>query len=261
MTRVIVVHWNKPEGDDRAKRLRAAGYEVAVLHEASGGKQARAWRANPPDAFVIDLARLPSHGRAVAGFIRDTKATRPKPIVFVGGEGEPLAKTKRLFPDAAYSTWGRIKGDLKHALARPPAEPVRPGVMGGYSGTPLPKKLGIKPDSAVALLGAPDGFGTTLGTLPEGVRVLTQPRGRARTVVLFVMSSADLAKRFPAALKAMDDPGALWIAWPKKASGVPCDMGEQDIRDFGLARGLVDYKICAIDHTWSGLCFARRRAT
>lgn len=129
----------------------------------------------------------------------------------------------------------------------------------GYSGTPLPRKLGIKADSVVALLGAPEGFQASLGAA-DGVRFVTHARGKARTIVLFITSGGMLEKRLPAAAACMDPDGsALWVAWPKKASGVPCDITEDDIREVGLARGLVDYKVCAIDHTWSGLCFARRK--
>lgn len=141
------------------------------------------------------------------------------------------------------------------------ASPVVPDTMAGYSGTPLPRKLGIRPGSRVALLGAPDGFsGRTLGPLPVGVTLRSDTRVAFQVAVLFVRSRADLVRRFPAAARAMGQPGALWIAWPKKASGVATDLDGNVVRDFGLAAGLVDYKIAAIDETWSGLCFARRRA-
>jgi hypothetical protein len=131
----------------------------------------------------------------------------------------------------------------------------------GYSGTPLPKKLGIKVGSVVALVGAPEGFlERTLGPLPEGAAVRKGTRSPFNVGLLFARSRADLGRRFPAAAKAMGDPGALWIAWPKKASGVVTDLDESFVRDIGLAAGLVDYKVAAIDAVWSGLCFARRKA-
>lgn len=130
----------------------------------------------------------------------------------------------------------------------------------GYSGTPLPKKLGIKAGSRVALIGAPVGFERTLGPLPDEATVRRSARGIAQVVLLFAPSARDLARRFPGAARAMGQPGALWVAWPKKASGVVTDLAEGQVRDFGLAAGLVDYKIAAIDATWSGLCFARRKA-
>jgi hypothetical protein len=131
----------------------------------------------------------------------------------------------------------------------------------GYSGTPLPKKLGIKAGSAVAVIGAPEGFlAHTLGPLPAGTSLREDLRRPFSVGILFVRSRADLGRCFPAAARAMGTPGALWIAWPKKASKVVTDLDEGVVRDFGLAASLVDYKVAAIDATWSGLCFARRKA-
>ncbi len=260
MARLILVHWNSEEAAGRAQRLRDGGHSVDLFHDAERGKDAQRWRENPPDAFVIDLSRLPSHGTAIGGYIREVKALRSKPIVFVGGEPDKVKRTKQLLPDAAYTDWTRIRSALRRAIAHPPAAPVKIQSTSGYSGTPLPKKLGIKPSSTVALLGAPEGFRKTLGALPDQVKLIDHARGKARTILLFITSAADLAKRFPAAARSMDPTGsALWVAWPKKSSGVPCDLGENEVRAFGLARGVVDYKICAIDQTWSGLCFARRK--
>jgi alkylation response protein AidB-like acyl-CoA dehydrogenase len=125
--------------------------------------------------------------------------------------------------------------------------------------TPLPKKLGIRPGSTVSLLGAPADFESTLGTLPENVRFEKDARGRPNVILLFAKSRADLERRFPAASRALAEKGGLWIIWPKKASGVSTDLSEKDVRAFGLSASFVDYKICAVDQTWSGLLFARRR--
>lgn len=150
---------------------------------------------------------------------------------------------------------------LKVATAEPPADPVAPALLEGYLGTPLPKKLGIKAGSVVALLGAPEGFEETLGALPEGVRLRWQARGPADVVLLFSPSCRELARRFPAATRAMADKGRLWIVWPKKASSLATDLTQPTVRSFGLERGFVDYKICAVDATYSGLCFARREGS
>jgi len=144
--------------------------------------------------------------------------------------------------------------------ARPRPEQKPKPAPAGYSGTPLPKKLGIKPGSVVALLGAPAGFAkSTLGPLPEGARLRSDTRVPYGVGLLFASSKAELARRFPAAKKAMGEPCALWLAWPKQASGVPTDLDGNRVREFALLAGLVDYKVAAIDATWSGLCFARRK--
>src|SRR4051812_38027872 len=123
--------------------------------------------------------------------------------------------------------------------------------MAGYSGTPLPKKLGIRETSRVRILGGPDGFARELG-------VLSRPRGEADVIVLFTRSARELEKGFAAARRSLHKDGGLWIAWPKKASGVATDLDENEVRRTGLALGLVDNKVCAIDDTWSGLRFVVR---
>jgi hypothetical protein len=128
----------------------------------------------------------------------------------------------------------------------------------GYSGTPLPRKLGIKPESRLALLGAPDGFDETLGELPPGVSVRRSARGPLDVIVAFFSQRSELERRLPTLIKALERAGGLWIAWPKRASGLPTDLGDGVVRELGLAAGLVDNKVCAIDGTWSGLRFVYR---
>ena len=119
--------------------------------------------------------------------------------------------------------------------------------MSGYSGTPLPKKLGIKPGHRVLVLGAPDGFAL------DGVEVRTTARGKADVIVSFHDRRAVLARRMPKLRALMQPAAGLWIAWPKRSSGVPTDLTEDVVRDLALANALVDNKVCAIDETWSGL--------
>ena len=261
MARVLLVHWRPDEAAPKVAALRNAGHDVRVL-APSGIPDLRALAGHPPEAIVIDLGRLPSQGRAVATVLRQQRATREVPLLFVEGDREKTARVKALLPDAFYTTWRGLTGALRKAPAtRPKEKPVVPGTMAGYSGTPLPKKLGIRPGSAVALFGAPGRFEKeTLGHLPEGAVVRSDTHSAFNVGLLFVRSKADLSRRFPAVAKAMGGPGALWILWPKKASGVRSDLDEKAVRAFGLARGLVDYKIAAVDATWSALCFARRRA-
>ncbi len=133
--------------------------------------------------------------------------------------------------------------------------------MAGYSGPPLPQKLGIKPGQRVALLGAPAGFARVLGKLPAGVKLESALGARAvyDVIALFTASAAELARRFGPTAKRLDPSGGLWVAWPKKASGVPTDMTEDVVREVALPRGLVDNKVCAIDEVWSGLRVVWRR--
>jgi len=132
--------------------------------------------------------------------------------------------------------------------------------MAGYSGTPLAKKLGIKPGSRVALVGAPTGLERALGPLPEAAVVRRRIAGSVPldVIVLFAPQASVLRSRLPVLIKRLQAAGGLWIAWPKKASGVPTDLGDAQVRAAGLAAGLVDNKVCAIDDTWSGLRFVFR---
>lgn len=125
----------------------------------------------------------------------------------------------------------------------------------GYSGTPLPKKLEIKPGHRVALVAAPSDFLDVLGDLPEGSRIVGSLRGTRPfdVIVWFVKKQSDLEKRFGSIAKRLDPAGGLWVAWPKQASGVATDLNGNTVREAVLASGLVDNKICAIDETWSGL--------
>lgn len=133
--------------------------------------------------------------------------------------------------------------------------------MAGYSGTPLPRKLGIKPGARVGLIRPPAGFEATLGELPDGAAAGLLGRGGSFDVIVcFCRTSEELARDLPGLPPRLDPAGGLWIAWPKKTSGLATDLGEAEVRGRGLRTGLVDNKVCAIDDTWSGLRFVVRRA-
>jgi hypothetical protein len=124
--------------------------------------------------------------------------------------------------------------------------------MAGYSGTPLPKKLGIKPDHRVLAIGPPETLAVDCETGGDD--------GPYDVILLFCPDGAALRAEFPGAQSRLVKNGGLWVCWPKKSSGVPTDLSENPIREYGLARGLVDNKVCAVDETWSGLRFVYRLA-
>jgi hypothetical protein len=126
----------------------------------------------------------------------------------------------------------------------------------GYSGTPLPKKLGIASGSTVALVGAPDGV---IDGLPDDVTVKRQARGKADVVVAFFTERRELERRIEALGRMIFPAGGLWVAWPKRASGLVTTMDENVVRAVALPLGLVDNKVCAIDETWTGLRVVWRR--
>jgi hypothetical protein len=129
--------------------------------------------------------------------------------------------------------------------------------MAGYSGTPLVKKLGIKPGFNVALLNAPAGYASELD-LPAGVTINSRSHQLLDLAQLFVKSEKELRTKFPMYAKRLKAAGMLWVSWPKKSSGVSTDLTENLVREIGLAAGLVDVKICAVSEVWSGLKFVYR---
>ncbi|MCI0336433.1 MAG: DUF3052 domain-containing protein [Acidobacteria bacterium] len=130
--------------------------------------------------------------------------------------------------------------------------------MAGYSGTPLPKKLGIKESHRIAFINAPVNFTLEMGELSPGVEIVKQLRAPLDLIVCFVKSEKELITRFEKLASKLAPAGMLWIAWPKKASGVPTDLTDNIVRRVGLEAGLVDNKVCAIDEVWSGLRFVIR---
>jgi hypothetical protein len=130
--------------------------------------------------------------------------------------------------------------------------------MAGYSGTPLPKKLGIKERSRVALVNAPKDFQSELGEPPDNVEFIKRPTKSLDIILFFVANERALVRDFARLAAKLIANGMIWIAWPKKSSGVTTDLSEQRVRDIGLKCGLVDVKVCAIDDTWSGLKFVYR---
>jgi hypothetical protein len=130
--------------------------------------------------------------------------------------------------------------------------------VAGYSGTPLPKKLGLRAGQRIALVGAPASFPATLGPLPEGATLAPGSRERLDLALLFATRAATLTRDFARLAERLTPAGALWVAWPKKAAKVDTDLSDGVVRRIGLDAGLVDVKVCAIDEVWSGLKFVRR---
>jgi hypothetical protein len=280
---IRLIHWNETEAAQRAERLRALGYDVNAA-PPNGPDLMKELAHEPPLALVVDLSRLPSQGRDVGVSLRQRKSTRHLPLVFVGGEPEKVARIQKLLPDAVYAEWDSIGEALPEAIAHPPQNPVAmDSVFAAYAGRPLAAKLGIREGTATGLIRPFDGLIDLLGQLPPTtqVRDVLAPDPSLDVTVWFVRSTAELEAEM-ASMAAALTRGALWIAWEKAArgrvatgrarrsSGKPSDdqtepgkppdpiTGQQQVRDLGLAAGLVDFKVCAIDETWTALCFARR---
>ncbi|HXJ94046.1 MAG TPA: hypothetical protein VMT20_14450, partial [Terriglobia bacterium] len=213
-------------------------------------------------ALVISLDRLPMQGRDVAIVIRTGKQARQIPIVFAGGEPAKVERVRELLPDATYTSWKNVGNDLEKAFASAPVSAVIPkSNLAGYSGTPLPKKLGVKSHICIALLNEPENFVAYLGELPEGVEFTKAITLKTEVALWFVRSVSELSHQIDSVARRViaADCCRLWIAWAKRTSPLASDVTETLVRASALGAGLVDYKVAAIDDDWSGLLFAPRR--
>jgi CheY-like chemotaxis protein len=254
---VRLVHWDEDEGLERQKQLEALGFDAAYEYDDGLMLVTKTIKSTLPDAVIIDLSRIPSHGRAVAQSIREAKYSRHIPIVFVDGEPEKVERTKQLIPDATYATWRGIKSALSKAIAKPVKNPVVPDHNLAW-GTPTATKLGVKAGFKVALLASPKGFADTLKPLPAKVTFTARADGKSDLFMCFAKSARELQAHL-LAIERVAARQTLWLVWPKKASGVKSDLDGNIVRNTGLAAGWVDFKVCSLDNTWSGLAFKRKK--
>jgi len=251
------ISWDKNNVDSRISTLKDEGLEV-VFGVPCDRSFFPTIEGEAPATILIDLGRSPSQGRDIAINFRRRKSTRTIPIVFVEG-GDSTGAIKALLPDVTFSSWETIGKDILEACAHPPVNPVMPGsLFAAYSGVPLAKKLGIKAGSSVLAIHPPNEYEKLLGELPEGVKLCKDNSTNCDVLFWFVRSQAELNNEM-VRMAARPDFKSLWMIWPKKTSALASDLSQQTIRETGLSHGLVDYKICSLDKTWSGLCFAKRK--
>jgi hypothetical protein len=256
MHRVRVIHWKPTEAAPLIEAIRSGGFIAEYDSDPNGSTITRAIRANPPHAVVIDLSRLPSHGREVGVWLRSLKSTRTIPLVFVGGEPAKLAQVKGVLPDAAYATASNLARVLKSACAARVSDPViPPPVMERYKNKTAAQKLGIAPSATVAVMDAPRDYLAILGALPEGVEVFEDP-SIVQNVTLWFIRDSEAMLHALRRMRAIAARTKLWIVWPKGSSN---KFREGPIRETALDNGLVDYKICSVNEQWSGILFARRK--
>jgi hypothetical protein len=256
MATIRLIHWNAPEGRERKLRLASLGHHVE-FDEVDGAGMGKVLRRSTPDAYVIDLSRLPSGGRTIAMWLRTNKSTRHVPIVFVDGDPAKVKKVKELIPDAVYTTWSKLKTAIPRALAAPPSNPVVPP-SAIYTGRSVLEKLGVKAGMHVCVVNAPPGFVASLKPVPAGVSFTARADARCDLFLAFARNRRDLFGHL-VGLEQHIDRQTLWLAWPKRASRLTTDLDGNVVRTSGLEGGWVDFKICAIDDTWSGLAFKRRK--
>lgn len=260
MTRIRLVHWKPEEAEEGIRLLENSGLEVHA-DPVVVSSFIQELEADRPDAVLIDLSRAPSHGRELAIALRLRKGTRSIPLVFVGGKPEKVEKIRELLPDAGYSEWEKTTAVIERVVREGVKDPIVPeSVFAAYAGKPLTEKLGIKAGFIVALVGAPQGFDSRLGRMPEGSVLVEGVDEGSDLTIWFVRTEGDLHKALPGITDASKR-GPVWIAWPKKGSKMQGELAQQIVRERGMAVGMVDYKICSIDQDWSALLFKWRGTT
>jgi hypothetical protein len=253
---IHLIHWNETEALQRITQLQGLGHQVAYVPYNGGGVMKHI-RASAPHALLIDLTRMPSHGKAVAIEMRRQLKLRTVPIVFAEGDPAKVAPLRELFPDAVFTMWASIGPVLKKL--KPVADPVVPVAANSferYAGTPLHKKLGLKPGMNVALVNPPPAFDRVAADFPDGITWQHQPQRDTHLVFLYADSQATLEADF--ALASRFQP-PVWVFWPKQASGVKTDLTQHVARTFAHGFGYTDCKVCSFDATWSGFLFRLKR--
>jgi hypothetical protein len=242
-----VIHRDVAEATERAARLRDQGFD-AEPYMSLGAKGFRGIRANPPAVALIDLTRLPSYGRAMAALMRESPSLRAIRLVFIEGDPDKNAAVRAMLPEAAIAPWPRIGAAIRRAIAQKPKTPLPPQ----FPRRTLATKLGIQEGSLVALVRAPEGF-----ALPA-IRPHTKV-AEADVILMFFKSAAALGRELPTLPGLMRKGRKVWILWPKQASAQAGDLTMVRIREMAAPFGLVDYKVCAVDETWSGMVLGLRR--
>lgn len=259
MSELRLIHWKVEEAELEIRRLEQAGFQVT--HDPPrGARLLKELEADPPEAILIDLSRIPSQGRDLALAIRKRKGTRRIPIVFVAGDPAKVAKIKALLPDAVYTAWESVAVAIERAIEAGAVDVVVPeSAFAAYAGKPLVEKLGIKVGSRVSLIDPPVGFEAVLGELPDAAELVIDTDADADLALWFLPSAIVLASELASIVEAAKKI-PVWLAWQKGGSARAGDLTQQVVRELAMQAGLVDYKICSIDRNWSALLFTWRRS-
>ena len=258
MRRVCLIHWNEQEAASRLRELAAQGFPAVRL----GPRQITIPQctATQPEAFVIALSRLPTHGKETGIHLRSSAATRHIPLIFAGGAPDRVAGIRELLPDAHFTEWTAIAAALQRALREIPLSVVQPApMMDRFRDRTAAQKLGIHPGFRVAVYGAPPNYPKVIGAVPADVEWIEEPSD-ACDVTLYFLSSLPEFEQALTSFRRLAASSRLWLLWRKSRKNQKTELNEQVIRSAAIAIGLVDYKVCSVDETWSALLFAVKQA-
>jgi hypothetical protein len=259
MSLVRLICWKEDLARERAALLKAARFSVDAS-PLNTSRMIGHIMENPPSAIVIDLDRMPSHGRAVGVVLRRSASARRVPLVFAGGVDEKVERIRQEIPDAVFTPWSAIAPSIRRAVKNAPAQPVKPRpLVERYETSGLVRKLGLKPGMVCALLQAPEGFEECIDDLPEMLQFQPKLAANITLAIWFVRTRAEMEFAADRASLRLPQGASLWIVYPKQSGRYPADFTLTDVRAAALAVGMVDYKVCAVDNDWTGLKFARRK--
>jgi CheY-like chemotaxis protein len=255
---LCLVCWDQSKAGEHATGLEKAGYRITLVTSSVTG-----WisyvRDLAVDAVVLDLDRLPSHGREVGIHLRTSKSTRHLPLVFLGGDPAKAERVRIDLPDATFSVWHDAAQAIARAIDSPVAKPVRPTPMMERSNrSDLAKRLDIKPGLPVYLWGDADFLYEALGDASASLTITRNAKRQACLCLAATRVAAEVEAVFEASAGYAAG-SSIWIIHPKQSGRYATDFNQNDVRATGLAHGWVDYKVCAVDNDWSGLKFSRRK--
>lgn len=255
MARIAVFHWKPAEAGPLVDALKRGGHRVELCEKMADYRRVR---EVPPDAIVIDLSRMPSQGREVGVFFRGAKKTRHVPLVYVGGEPEKVEKNRKVLPDATYTSLPKVRSAVKEAIAHPPENPFVPTqMMDRFADRTAAQKIGIGKDYRVFVVDPPVDYARAVGKLPEGASYDEESSEGCAVTLWFVRDLAEFHSMLPR-MRKLAACSRLWILWRKgKQDGLDGNL----IRESAMAFGLVDYKVCSVDKTWTGMVFAVKKTT
>ena len=258
MPHLRLLHWKASEAAGILDQLRKADYSVDYDEQYSPALM-KQWRESPPDAFVIDLSRLPSHGREIAIALRRSSKMRHVPVVFTNGADEKIEKTRALLPDASYCTSKNLISCLKQIINKPVIHPVQPvSMMDRYGSRSVAQKLGVKSGSTIMLIDPPRDFAKISANFPIGIQFEGDNGGRSDVTLCFIHTIDDLGPTL-SRIRTLAANTKLWILWRKKSSPQHAGVTEPLVRSTAIDLGLVDYKICSVSESWSAMAFARKK--
>lgn len=245
-----MIHREPTEAAQIAGRLRDRGID-ATAYQSLGPRGFRQIRAEQPELILIDLMRLPSYGKTMGVLLRENQALRHIPLVFLAGDPKKTAEVKRMLPDAAFASWNDLSSAIALAAERPVSMPRAPR----QPARSVAQKLGIEANSTLALWNAPKGLSLPL---PKDVRLAGTGK-EADVILVWVSNEAALDRTLPLLAKLMSKGRRVWLLWPKRTSGVETTLTMPRVRELATGYNLIDYKVCAVDTTWSAMAIGPRR--